>query len=166
MEGGFGLIEEAESIEDLGASEEETCVLGKEAEPGLVGEVRLLASGLAVVVGFLIFGLDAVGFPEVSEGEGVPRVEADRLLGVEDGVGVIEFAESDAGLFGEKFAWVGEKRAEEKCGTEGEEERARFLILGGNGCGGRVWRFWLGEDSEEKGDGESVGWDVEIKIDK
>jgi len=29
-----------------------------------------------------------------------------------------------------------------------------------------VWGLWLGEDSEEKGDGESVGWDVEIKIDE
>ena len=102
------MIEEAKSIEDLGASEEEGGVLGKEAESRLVGEVRLLASGLAVVVGFLFLGLDAVGFPEVGEGEGVPRVEADGLVGVEDGGWVIEFAESDAGLFGEKLAWVGE----------------------------------------------------------
>ena len=73
--------------------------MGKDAETGLVGEVSELASGLAVIVGFLVFGFDAMGFPEVYEGEGVPRVEADGLVGVEDGVWVIEFAESDAGLF-------------------------------------------------------------------
>lgn len=42
----------------------------------------------------------------------------------------------------------------------------RFCILGGSGLGGWVWGLWLSEDSAEKGDGESVGWDVEIKIDE
>ena len=42
----------------------------------------------------------------------------------------------------------------------------RFCILGGSGLEGWVWGLWLSEDSEEKGDGESVGWDVEIKIDE